>query len=334
MKTKILSVVVLLLSLNVSAQYNLSNLSVGGLEFDESGNYKDNGETSLPGGGRDVLQHKKLRLYMVRANDEFLKLHRDLGNYLTVKEAYSKNVLSITETSSGGTVNTLYAQNTGKDTIMLLAGDVITGGKQDRVIGQDVLLAPNQGKISISVFCVGPGRWTPKTSGTTFNQYFGFTSANVRKSAIANKEQGKVWEEVGKINDKAGTKTSTGTYTAVMSNDDIQKELLDYKDHLEALMLNDSAYVGMMAVSGNEVLSFDVFGTHTLFRKSAPGLLQSAAMEAITGGSAVDISEKDVADVVSDILADEKSQEEKLKATGQNLTVKGKKAHLNYNKVK
>ena len=43
--------------------------------------------------------------------------------------------------------------------LLLLAGEIVTGGKQDRVIGADRLVPPKSDPIDLSVFCVEPGRW-------------------------------------------------------------------------------------------------------------------------------------------------------------------------------
>jgi hypothetical protein len=42
---------------------------------------------------------------------------------------------------------------------LLLAGEIVTSGRQDRVIGDDRLVPARSDPIDLSVFCVEPGRW-------------------------------------------------------------------------------------------------------------------------------------------------------------------------------
>ena len=51
-------------------------------------------------------------------------------------------------------VNKLFVENNSQDTIILLAGEVVKGGKQDRTLATDLILPPGKGKKDIDVFCV------------------------------------------------------------------------------------------------------------------------------------------------------------------------------------
>ena len=64
-----------------------------------------------------------------------------------------------TPRQSGDEVNRLVLINNSDHPLLLLAGEVVTGGKQDRVIGVDRIVPPKSDPIDLSVFCVEPGRW-------------------------------------------------------------------------------------------------------------------------------------------------------------------------------
>ena len=49
--------------------------------------------------------------------------------------------------------------NNSKRPLILLAGEIVTGGKQDRVIGKDRIIPAESDPIDLGVFCVEPGRW-------------------------------------------------------------------------------------------------------------------------------------------------------------------------------
>ncbi len=95
-----------------------------------------------------------------------------------------------TRRQSGAQVNTLVLVNNSKRPLILLAGEIVTGGKQDRVIGKDRLVPGESDPVDLSVFCVEPGRWT----GTSekFNAYAApMAQPAVRSKAMADKDQSK-----------------------------------------------------------------------------------------------------------------------------------------------
>src|SRR5580704_1393676 len=60
---------------------------------------------------------------------------------------------------TGDQVNTLVLVNNSKRPLLLLAGEIVTGGKQDRVIAKDRIVPPGADPIDLSVFCIEHGRW-------------------------------------------------------------------------------------------------------------------------------------------------------------------------------
>jgi hypothetical protein len=273
-----------------------------------------------------------LRLYMISSEPEFVKAHRSLGNYLSFKDALAKGFIKVTELQ-GGTVNTLVFENTGKDTVLVLAGEVVTGGKQDRVVGKDVLLPPNSGLVQVPVFCVERGRWTPNGSGYTFNNTFGVTSPSVRKAAVVEKNQGEVWSKVAQKNQEAGTSSSSGTYAAIANSEKINKELPTYLNHFEKLMAADTSYIGFVAVTGDSIISCDLFANNKLFRQQSSNLLKSAAVEAITSGAVVSITASKVLAFLDELLHEEQKQEQRIQENGTMLKSGSNKLHINYYKT-
>ena len=102
----------------------------------------------------------------------------------------------------GDQVNTLMLVNNSERPLMLLAGEIVTGGKQDRVIAKDRVVPAESDPIDLSVFCIEPGRWT-ESSGT-FDAASREKSGNfmvqpkVRSEAMVAENQQQVWDSVHK----------------------------------------------------------------------------------------------------------------------------------------
>lgn len=298
MKSSFLLIIGLMLGTASLAQYNNDNLSVAYNHFSVSAFTLDN-----------------LRIYPVHANDAFLKANEGLGEYTNLKDAIEKNEIKVSEVSESGTVNTLMAENSSQDSIYVMAGEIVKGGKQDRVIAQDFVIPPGE-KINVGAFCVEQGRWSEKRSGSDFDGYFNVSSKAVRKAALVDKNQQEVWKEVAVATDANEAESSTGAYTALEQSKDYQKELKPYLNKFENAFDKVPTVIGVVAVTGDQVIGCDLFANHKMFSDAYNNLLHSYVTEAVTNGEKVTISEEKVQKYMDAFLADETKQEEELKKDG------------------
>lgn len=78
---------------------------------------------------------------------------------LTLQEALAKGSVQVIET---GRVNELQIENSGAEQVFVQAGDIVKGGKQDRVLTVSFLLPAKSGRVPIASFCVEQGRWSAR----------------------------------------------------------------------------------------------------------------------------------------------------------------------------
>ncbi len=90
--------------------------------------------------------YENLRLYPVHQKDNFKKQFSDVGKYLSLKEAMDKKKVRISEKGQGASVNELTIENLSTDTVIVITGQIVKGGQQDRIINKDFLLKPKSGK--------------------------------------------------------------------------------------------------------------------------------------------------------------------------------------------
>ncbi len=214
-------------------------------------------------------------------------------------------------------VNRLVLINNSKRPLLLLAGEIVAGGKQDRVIGKDRIVPPESDPIDLSVFCVEPGRWVATsanfgTSGATYGSAaggaaVGSSNANastlmaqpsVRAKAMGDKDQAQVWAEVRKeqraITVEAAPSpaaadriASTSSYAVVMENKDVKQEVdkiaKPIEQNYQSLIqqLRDRKAVGVVVAVNGHVIWSDVFASTELLEKYWPKLVRSYASEAI-----------------------------------------------------
>jgi hypothetical protein len=103
-------------------------------------------------------------------------------------------------TYRGDQVNTLVLINNSDKPLLLLAGEIVTGGKQDRIVGKDRIVPAQSDPIDLGVFCIEHGRWTEDSA--TFRPSANapalslMVQPSVRAKAMVDKSQQEVWDSV------------------------------------------------------------------------------------------------------------------------------------------
>jgi hypothetical protein len=276
----------------------------------------------------EPIRHGSLTVFPVVAyksypTSEFLTLDEGLRSgevevteYGNVRGLVRRRPLPAVQVQSAE-VNRLVLINNSKRPLLLLAGEIVTGGKQDRVIGKDRIVPAESDPVDLSVFCVEPGRWTASsdhfaTSGATYAGNVGgpmhgavagavMAQPSVRAKAMGDKDQSQVWAEVRKqqqamttveVSGEAPTSStqeiqSTTSYARVMENKDV-KEKVDaiaapIEHNYESLIkqLRDRKAVGVVVAVNARIIWADLFASTELLEKYWPKLVRSYASEAV-----------------------------------------------------
>jgi len=166
------------------------------------------GRTSPPSSGWRIaspVTYENLTIFpVVSAQDT------DTSQFETLDEAISSGDATVSEqgdylrrtrdgssvpiVSTGAQVNQLVFVNRGKRPIILLAGEVVSGGKQDRIIGKDRIVPVGAAPLPLDVFCVEHGRWTGESA--YFSAAKTMVHPTVRANAAIKQDQGQVWAAV------------------------------------------------------------------------------------------------------------------------------------------
>ncbi len=195
--------------------------------------------------------------------------------------------------SIGGDVNRLVVINHSEQKLLLLAGEMVVGGKQDRIVQKDRIIPPDDKPTVIDVFCVEQGRWTNTTAVFKNAEISagnptapkagvggGIADPSVRGTAQARNEQSAVWDEVGKKNRALGAAPSQSTYQAARTSAQNLKQQEPYLDALESKVPGKDVVGAIVAVNG-KLIWLDAFASPALFAKYWPKLIRSYVMEAI-----------------------------------------------------
>ena len=219
------------------------------------------------------------------------------------------------EYSSGASVNQLVLINRSKRPLLLLAGELVSGGKQDRIIGKDRIVPVGAEPLPLDVFCVEHGRWS---SGANFSAAKTIVHPSVREQAALKQDQTEVWNAVrnGTTSNAAdyaygaavaglpaapAPRVSTETLSVTVAKEaptesydrlynkskGIGGSVDSFVDEIrrrfarETSGLKGEHVVGVVIAYGGEVAWSDIFASDDLFAKYWPKLLRSYVVEAL-----------------------------------------------------
>jgi hypothetical protein len=197
--------------------------------------------------------------------------------------------------NTGGQVNRLVLVNNSDRPLLLLAGEVVTGGKQDRVIGVDRIVPPRSEPIDLAVFCVEPGRWV-SSSEHFASMNTAMAQPSVRMPAMAMKDQNQVWARVASAaGDMAAAAPPAGaaihgttSYAKVMQNPEVEKRVASVAGNYNGLLneLRKAGAKGVVVTVNGHITWADVFASTDLLEKYWQKLIRSYAAESLTNARA------------------------------------------------
>src|SRR5215467_13072004 len=198
----------------------LGILTLGGLAFvHPEADFHSNSQPARPGSPPapqpkpegdwrilDPVTYENISVFPVVAS-----LGQDTGAFLTLEEGLATGEVQVRERGSeemvrgrdgrpiyvpqptGASVNQLVLVNRSKRPLLLLAGELVSGGKQDRIIGKDRIVPVGAPPLPLDVFCVEHGRWS---NGSQFAAAKVMVHPSVREKAAVDQKQEEVWSAV------------------------------------------------------------------------------------------------------------------------------------------
>ncbi len=224
--------------------------------------------------------------------------------------------VAVPQYNSGASVNQLVLINRGKRPLLLLAGELVSGGKQDRIIGKDRIVPVGSDPLPLDVFCVEHGRWTGASS--QFDASKTIVHPSVREQAAVGQNQNEVWSAVRSgtlaapkarsagvaagmatpappparlsteaIGDAIATAAPTQSYRKIYEQSRAGASVDEFVAELErrfnraTLGLKGERVVGVVVAYGGDVAWSDIFASGDLFEHYWSKLLRSYAVEAM-----------------------------------------------------
>jgi len=266
----------------------------------------------------DPISYENLTVFPVVSSGGY-----DTGAFLTLEEGISRGEVIVREqgaetmirdrdssrrgvwSGSGPAVNQLVLINQSKRPLLLLSGELVSGGKQDRIIAKDRIVAPGSDPLPLNVFCVEHGRWS---AGAQFTAADTIVHPSVREQAAVKQKQTDVWASVmaGSSASRAGaagappprvaqedlamaveTEAPTQSYSKIYESRRVGPSVDALVNEIqrgfrkETSGLKGEQVVGVVIAYGDEVAWSEIFASGELFAHYWRKLLRSYAVEAV-----------------------------------------------------
>ena len=199
----------------------------------------------------------------------------------TLDDALRSGTLRIAELGSAS-VPSILVDNRGWQPVFLMAGEIIVGGKQDRVIREDAVIPARSGPTEVAVYCVEQGRWTPVAGRFESAPYA--ADADLRSRAASGAGQEAVWSHVARKSADAGVRSETQSYDDYARSPAVAREVDEYVRRCPRPSVWRGRVIGAVFLSGDDVLGVDLFPDASLMSAMWPKLVRSYASQAIQRG--------------------------------------------------
>ncbi|MHC4249191.1 MAG: ARPP-1 family domain-containing protein [Planctomycetota bacterium] len=181
------------------------------------------------------------------------------ASYLTLAEALGEKLVSIEELKGGGSVPTLQMTSSAPRPVLIPFGAIVTGGKQDRMVRDDIVLRPGE-RRKVAVYCIEQGRWSAGAVGQAFAWSANYASNSVRIASNLKSSQTVIWESVAAQNYALDNSVVTANFQGNFETKAFKDGSAELDPAREAIEAREDV-CGVVAIVNGEVTGAEICGS-------------------------------------------------------------------------
>ena len=276
-----------------------------------------------------AVSYKNLRVIPIRNKGKAGSLSSILQNTVSFSQALQQGLVTVQERGTASTENVhwLSLYNNSDKNVFVSSGEVLAGGRQDRMVSKDTIVLAKSGRIDLPVMCVEEGRWSEKDKKFIYSK---MANTHLRKTLDESRNQVLLWKEINNQLEKDKIKNKTLSYLSRDKDKAFIALQNDYWQFLEPWFARqrDSNVVGIVCMSGDKIIGSDIFISKNLFYGKLQPLIMGYIEEATLFGAAPKVTNVQVRNYLDQFLIEEGSQEEFLRKNGRLFKAGGKVIHI------
>jgi len=194
----------------------------------------------------------------------------------TLAEAVRRGWIEVRELGRAQ-VPELCVRNDGDSHVFIMAGELLTGGRQNRMVRDDVLLSPHSDEVVVPVYCVEKGRWSGPRD--VFSEAPGLVHPELRSRVLRGASQESVWGEVEAHSRRLGIRSETADYQHVYEDSRVRDRVDRIWPRFRRVCRRGR--VGAVILCGSRILGCELFSSDRLFAELWDRIWRSYALDYI-----------------------------------------------------
>ena len=216
---------------------------------------------------------------------------------LTLKKGFELGLAEVKECEHS-TVNTLIVKNNSVTPLLLVDGEEIIGGDQNRIVNATILIAPNS-EEKIPVNCTEHGRWAYKSEFKQSEYMANYRTRSAKEKALrANlSEQQAVWDSINDL--EVSRSFSSPTQAMSESYENLKVDLDEFISNFKAV----DGQTGAVIIIDGEIKGFELFLNSQIYHEYHEKILKSYLIDTDINDSIFTIDTEVARDLIVEALS-------------------------------
>lgn len=218
---------------------------------------------------------------------------------LTLKKGFELGLVNVKECEQS-TVNTIIVENKSVAPLLLVDGEEIVGGDQNRIMDATILIAP-QSEMKVPVNCTEHGRWGYVSDFKQSQNIANYTTRLAKHHAYRSKGnvQKAVWDSIDDL--EVSRSFSSPTQAMSESYENAKADLSEFLNAFEVV----EGQTGVAVMIDGEVKGFELFLNSEIYKEYHEKILKSYLINAEVNDSVFAIDREVIKSIIENALNDE-----------------------------
>ena len=162
-----------------------------------------------------------------------------------------------------------------------MAGELVPGGKQNRIVRRDALIPPRSGEIRLPVYCGEQDRWTEDPRPFASAAYL--SPRGLREQVQSGEAQDQVWAGIRERTAQLGADSPTRDAEVMYKSGRGPAAVAEYRGVFDQIWKTPQT-AGVVVAYGSRIIGADLFSSPRTFAELRRKILDSYALDAFDKG--------------------------------------------------
>ena len=239
----------------------------------------------------DYQAHKNMAIIPIKTPPSYK------FDILTLKKGFELGLAEVKECEHS-TVNTLIVKNNSVTPLILVDGEEIIGGDQNRIVNATILIAPNS-EEKIPVNCTEHGRWAYKSEFKQSEYMANYRTRSAKEKAVRANMSGQqaVWDSINDL--EMSRSFSSPTQAMSESYENLKVDLDEFISNFKAV----DGQTGAVIIIDGEIKGFELFLNSQIYHEYHEKILKSYLIDTDINDSIFTIDTEVARDLIVEALS-------------------------------